>query len=198
MTQATRSRLAWSTAVVTGFLLAACTTDPGETAVAPRDEMATSPILQLVPDDATEFQAELSVDPDGNISHRRVVLGGGTVVTGFDWTKLPKKAAATPTVKREKIGARLAARLRPLDSGATTEVVVAVAHDAPFSRLSSLRRDLPRDSAENLRLLADRAAAFAAVDARRKPFRDAVIARAQALGAVVTEELPMGNGLVMT
>jgi hypothetical protein len=189
MTHTGRNRLPWP--VAAGLLLAACTSATREA------ETANGPTLELVPEDATDFQAEATVEPDGTITHRRVVLGGWTVATDFDWSKLPKKPAA-PAIVREKIGALLAARLRPSAPDATTEVVVAVAHDAPFTRLPSLRRDLPRDSAVNTRLLAAREALFSAVDARRKPFRNAVIARAQALGAVVTEELPMGNGVVMT
>jgi hypothetical protein len=92
----------------------------------------------------------------------------------------------------------LAAKLRPADPSAKTEVIVSVAHDAPFSKLTKLRRDLPRTSTENSQRLATRLAEIASVDVHRKPWRSAVVGHARGLGALVMEEFTMGNAIAMT
>lgn len=185
-----------------GLVVIGCSPDQSDPVRAPsaRLKAATVATLQTVPDDATEFQARVTVDPSGNILSRSVVLGGATVAAGFDRSALPSKPeaeAATAPVPPEKISPTLAAMVSS-SSAASTEVVVAVAHDAQFSPLIKLLRDQPLTSAENVQRFATRASQIAAVDTLRKPSRAAVISRARALGAVVTEEYAMGNAVTMT
>jgi len=154
--------------------------------------------LDSVPEDGSDFQAEATIDATGSISGRRVTRGVGTIVTEIDPAALAPKPNESERIPTGKISLSLAAKLRAHDNTATTEVVVSVRHDAPFSLLPKLRRDQPRTSTENQQRLATRVAEIAAVDSRRKPFRDAVVAHARALGAVISEELTMGNAVAMT
>jgi hypothetical protein len=176
----------------------ACSQEPEDGTTVRQFEATAGPVLQVVPDDATEYQVEATVDALGNLTNKRVRVGGGTPVPGFDKSSLPPKPAEPPAPPHQTINPALAKRLHPEDPNAQTEVVVSVAHNVPFTGLPKLRRDLSRSAVENGDIMQARAAAIAAVDARRKPFRDAVATRARQLGAVVTGELVMGNGLSMT
>lgn len=155
-------------------------------------------ILEAVPEDGSDFQAEMGIDEDGKIIPGRITSGAGVVVPGFDPSSLESKLVEFVEPPREKVAPSLAAMLRSSDPKAVTEVVVSVAHDTYFSPLPKLRKDQPRSSTENTQRLTARRNTIAAVDALRKPFRTAVADHARSLGAVVTEELTMGNALAMT
>ncbi|MDX2052106.1 MAG: S8 family serine peptidase [Polyangiaceae bacterium] len=180
-----------------GLFLSACSADPAPNeVVATQSAQLNVKIGPVVPDDATEFSAEVSVGADGNIESRKVTLEGDVTLVPFDARTLPAKAAE-PVVKPPKIHPSLAAKLRPADPAAYTDVIISVSHNAPFPRLTRVLRTESRTSAENLRRFAMRDAETVAVERLRKPFRDAVAQRARELGATVTEEYTMGNGMAM-
>jgi len=166
--------------------------------VSAEEASSLSQALDAVPDDGSDFQSEMGVDADGKITFRRITRGVGIPAPSYDPTSVGPKLSEPKMPPREKVARTLATKLRVKDPSAKTEVVVSVAHDAHFSPLAKLRRDQPRTSTENVQRLAARASAIAAVDQRRKPYRDVVAAHARGLGAVVTEEITMGNALVMT
>src|SRR6187551_3709214 len=177
------------------IVLAACS---GEAELEPSTNAESlEQTLEAVPDDGSEFQAQMSIDADGNIIPGPVTKGVRVAVSGWDPRSVNKPLDLVEP-RRNKVNPSLARMLRPTDPKAVTEVVVSVAHNAHFSTLTKLRRDQPRSSTENTQRLAARLNAVVAVDARRKPFRDAVAAHAKSLRAVVTEELTMGNALVMS
>lgn len=153
--------------------------------------------LEAVPDEG-DFQAQMGVDKDGNVTPGPVTRGAGVLVPGFDPASLGNKPIEVSPPRRSKIAPSLAKMLRATDPSAVTEVVVSIAHDAPFSSLPKLRKDQPRTSTDNAQRLAARLSAVAAVDARRKPFRTGVANHAKSLRGVVTEELTMGNALAIT
>lgn len=177
------------------MLLAACSSE-GEIESPTRvDSVEQS--LEAVPDDGGDFQSQMGVDKDGNVTPGPVTKGAGILVPDFDPASLGSKPVEVSPPRRSKIAPSLAKMLRVDDPKAVTEVVVSVAHDAPFSPLPKLRRDHPRTSTDNTQRLAARVNAIAAVDARRKPFRTAVANHAKSLRGVVTEELTMGNALAI-
>ena len=178
------------------IVLAACSGE-GELG-ASADIGSVDQTLQAVPDDGSDFQSQMSVDINGNITPGPVTKGAGVEVPGFDPRSLGNKPIVLAEPRRAKVTPSLARMLRPNDPKAVTEVVVSIAHNTPFSPLLKLRKDQPRTSTDNAQRLAARVTAIAAVDARRKPFRTKVANHAKSLRGVVTEELTMGNALAIT
>jgi len=180
-------------------LIAGCSTDAVQSGAAAEPVESTARaaiVLPTVPEDAQDFQVVARLDKAGNLISRDVLLSGGSLVPDFDPKSLPKKAQPVPP-PAPKVSPGLSARLRPSVPGATTDVVVSIAHNVPFSHLTPLLPDQARDSAANMERLSQRAAQIADVDRRRKPFRDAVIARARSHGARVIEEFTVGNAVLL-
>ena len=103
-----------------GCTLAACSAEPNE-GPATRLESLVDP-LASVPDDASDFQAEVAVDAAGNLSGRRISRAAGMQVAGFNAAKLPRKPLEQAQAPELKLAPSLAARIGRGDAKATTEV----------------------------------------------------------------------------
>lgn len=191
-------RLAGSAAAIVSWTLAGCSgQDSGESLEV---NLTQSPLKTVEESEADlwsvdNYLQEIDFDTESGVRTQKLRVVGVTEPAEFGPHE--KKVVEPIDSRTTKFAPELERRLAVLGPDSEIEVMVSIAHQSPFTRLTRLDRKEPRDSTRNQARMRTRAAEFAAVEVVRAATRLPIAKLVSALGGVVLEEHTMGNGLTL-